>query len=104
MATNPNLQIGPKQHEALSELARANGKSASEVLNDAIEEYYTTRKPCTTGDSTCGFYDNPTLDELAEAQGTKPIREISELYADFWPADESADDFLDARRRWRQGG
>ncbi|HEX8073229.1 MAG TPA: hypothetical protein VF546_25005 [Pyrinomonadaceae bacterium] len=32
--------------------------------------------------------------ELARQQGVKPIRSIEELQGDFWPEDESIDDFL----------
>jgi hypothetical protein len=43
----------------------------------------------------------PDLDALAEAQGVAPIGDIDELVADFWPEDESIDDFIAAVRRWR---
>jgi hypothetical protein len=32
--------------------------------------------------------------ELAKQQGVAPIRDINELKGDFWPEDESIDDFL----------
>ena len=32
--------------------------------------------------------------ELAKQQGVTPIRDINELKGDFWPEDESIDDFL----------
>jgi hypothetical protein len=31
---------------------------------------------------------------LAERRGVKPIRDIGDLCGDFWPAEETADDFL----------
>jgi hypothetical protein len=37
-------------------------------------------------------------------QGTKPITDPSTLYADFWPEDETADDFIAAYRQWRREG
>src|SRR5215207_6593133 len=48
--------------------------------------------------------DIPDLDALAEAQGVEPIGDIDELVADFWPEDESVEDFMDAVRRWRDEG
>lgn len=42
------------------------------------------------------FWDLPTLDELAEEQGVEPVERIEDLVADFWPDDESVDDFLAA--------
>jgi hypothetical protein len=44
------------------------------------------------------------LDSLAVQQGVKPIDDPEELFADFWPEDESADQFNQAVRQWRQQG
>jgi hypothetical protein len=41
------------------------------------------------------------LDEIAAALGAKPIADPRSLYGDFWPAEESIDDFLGALRKWR---
>lgn len=46
----------------------------------------------------------PDLDALAKAQGVAPIGDIDELLADFWPEDESVEDFMTAVRRWRDEG
>ncbi|HEY0547437.1 MAG TPA: hypothetical protein VGC91_18800 [Pyrinomonadaceae bacterium] len=40
--------------------------------------------------------------ELARQQGVKPIRSIEDLQGDFWPEEESVDDFLDWVREIRQ--
>lgn len=41
------------------------------------------------------FHDAKTnLDELIRSQGVQPIQNLHELEADFWPTDESADDFI----------
>jgi hypothetical protein len=40
--------------------------------------------------------------ELAKQQGVVPIRDIKELQGDFWPEDESVDEFLDWVRETRQ--
>ena len=42
------------------------------------------------------FWELPTLDELADAQDVAPVERIEDLVADFWPEDESVDDFLAA--------
>jgi hypothetical protein len=39
---------------------------------------------------------------LVAQQGVKPIANPEDLYADFWPADETADDFIQAVRQWRR--
>ena len=57
-----------------------------------------------TGVNAIRDYDVPDLDALAEAQGVETIGDIDELVADFWPEDESAEDFMAAVRRWRDEG
>ncbi len=43
----------------------------------------------------------PTVEELIEAQGLTFPRDPRDLLGDFWPEEESVDDFLAARREWR---
>jgi hypothetical protein len=45
-----------------------------------------------------------SLKELAAEQGVKPITSIDELRGDFWPDDESIDEFVKTIRRWRREG
>jgi hypothetical protein len=40
--------------------------------------------------------------ELARKQGVQPIRSIKDLQGDFWPEDESVDEFLEWVRAIRQ--
>lgn len=40
--------------------------------------------------------------ELAKKQGVEPIRDIKELQGDFWPEEESVDEFLTWVRAIRQ--
>jgi hypothetical protein len=40
------------------------------------------------------FDASPTLEELAEAQGVSPVASIDDLRGDFWPDDQSAEDFI----------
>ena len=40
--------------------------------------------------------------ELARRQGVKPIKSVKELQGDFWPEDESVDEFLEWLREIRQ--
>lgn len=48
-----------------------------------------------------GSEGHPTIDELVAAQRVVFPRDPSELLGDFWPEDESIDDFLSAMRDWR---
>jgi hypothetical protein len=38
----------------------------------------------------------PDLDALAEAQDVQPIDDIDDLVTDFWPENESVEDFIAA--------
>lgn len=54
-------------------------------------------------DVAAGFFDvTHDVESLAEEQGVAPARGIDELVGDFWPEDESADDFLAAVESWRR--
>ena len=54
------------------------------------------------------FWTSKTLEELIQEQNVSPIHDISELAGNFWPEDESVDDFLDyiygQRREDREKG
>ena len=52
------------------------------------------------------FFTAPprTWQELAAEQGVSPVGSADELVGDFWPEDESVDDFLAAVREWRRDG
>ncbi len=54
--------------------------------------------------SAYSFEATPDLDALADAQGVSPIHDIDELVADFWPEDESIEDFIATVREWRSEG
>jgi hypothetical protein len=44
---------------------------------------------------------HPTIEELVAEQKLTFPRDPRDLLGDFWPAEESADDFLNAVREWR---
>lgn len=44
---------------------------------------------------------HPTVDELITEQGVVFPRDPRDLLGDFWPQEESIDDFLRAMREWR---
>jgi hypothetical protein len=45
-----------------------------------------------------------TLADLIAKQGPRPITNIDDLRAGFWPEHESVDEFIDTVRRWRSEG
>ena len=44
---------------------------------------------------------HPSVEELLAEQRTGRISDTSVLHGDFWPAEESIEDFLDALHHWR---
>lgn len=40
------------------------------------------------------FWEPKTLEQHIQAQLTRPVTDIADLVADFWPEEESADDFI----------
>jgi hypothetical protein len=44
---------------------------------------------------------HPSIEELAAEQRVVFPQDPRELLGDFWPAEESIDDFLTAMREWR---
>jgi len=47
------------------------------------------------------FDASPSLGELIAQQGKGPIKDVRKLYGDFWPEDESVENFLSALHEWR---
>ena len=54
-----------------------------------------------SNDPRYNFDADPSLDEIIAQQGKGPITDIAELRGDFWPEEESIDDFLAALHEWR---
>lgn len=44
---------------------------------------------------------HPSIDELMSEQHVVPTDDARQLLGDFWPEDESVDDFIAAVREWR---
>lgn len=52
------------------------------------------------------FFGESTVDlaRLAAQQGVEPVSNFADLLGDFWPEDETADEFIAAVRQWRREG
>ena len=57
-----------------------------------------------TWENRGSFWDEADLETLAAQQGIKPIADPRELHGDFWPEDDSIDEFMAAVRQWRREG
>ena len=50
------------------------------------------------------FYKHKDLRDLIAEQGVKPIINIDQLKGDFWPEEESIEEFIATLREWRSSG
>lgn len=78
--------------------------TGSRVYRDALQEESVIPMPrpdAGASEQLYAFDALPDLEDLAEARGVQPINDIDELVADFWPEDESIDDFIATVQRWR---
>jgi hypothetical protein len=48
------------------------------------------------------FWQPQTIEEIVQNQQTQPIQDISTLQVDFWPEEETADDFIEYIYQQRQ--
>ena len=44
---------------------------------------------------------HPSVEQLMAEQGTGPVEDVSVLHGDFWPEEESIEEFLETLREWR---
>ena len=44
---------------------------------------------------------HPSVEQLMAEQGTGPITDVSVLHGEFWPEEESIEDFLETLHEWR---
>jgi hypothetical protein len=52
--------------------------------------------------SSIDFWHPPTIEEIVQVQQTPVIQDISTLEVDFWPEEETVDDFIEYIYRQRQ--
>lgn len=96
---NLNIHISEKAKAFAAMEAAKNGLAdaaafAATLLEDAADKNG-------HGEPSTRFHDVGTdLDALIQSQGVRPIEDLSELTADFWPEDESAADVLTVLREW----
>ncbi|RLC16900.1 MAG: hypothetical protein DRI57_10580 [Deltaproteobacteria bacterium] len=64
-----------------------------ELLISLSRSLYRIRYPKLPA-ATADFKKSPSIHELIQNQETKPVTDIANLAADFWPEEESADDII----------
>jgi hypothetical protein len=61
----------------------------SAITQSLHRNYYQQTQPA------ADFWEPKTLEQHIQAQQIQPVANIADLKADFWPEDESADDFIE---------
>jgi len=46
-------------------------------------------------------HGHPSVQQLMTEQCTGPIDDVAVLHGDFWPEEESIEEFIDTLREWR---
>jgi hypothetical protein len=77
--------------------------SASDTVGRDRKQEAATRATHDTDSSYDLGSPRISVEELAARQGVKPVTDPTTLLGDFWPEDQSAEDFLAAVRAWRRG-
>lgn len=75
--------------EAVRELTLLEQLQLVSVVSQSLyQNYQQTTQP------VIDFWTPRSLEQHILAQGTQPVVNIADLVADFWPEEESADDFI----------
>jgi hypothetical protein len=74
------------------------GGEAVARLNRQQRDGEPENRPATVPYASSG---HPSIEQLMAEQGTGPITDVSVLHGDFWPEDESVEEFVATIREWR---
>ena len=74
--------------DAAQELSLLEQLKLISTISQSIHRSYQQAQPAV------GFWEPKTLAQHIQAQLTQPVTDIADLVADFWPEEESADDFI----------
>jgi hypothetical protein len=103
------IELTPELERRLEREAARHGQKPQEFARTVLEERLTGLTASASPDLESLFADLPrrTPEEVQaflRAQGATPVERFEDLLGDFWPAGESVDEFLEARRRWQREG
>jgi hypothetical protein len=105
------LELPPEIMRHLEKEAARRGQSVSEYARAVLEQDlapHAASRPAEAElpDLFVGIRQRSAEDliALAREQGVKPVERFEDLLGDFWPEDESVDEFLEARRQWQREG
>jgi len=95
------IELSPELEQELVERAEESGQKLEEYARAVLEQ---SLKPG-EADARAAFERSlvrrtpEELERMIQEQGVKTVSRLEDLAWDFWPEDESADEFLDACRR-----
>jgi hypothetical protein len=102
------IDLPPETVQRLEQEAALHGQTVSEYARMVLEQRLSRRdapqpNEQTPPDLLAGIPRRSAEDliALAREQGVKPVERFEDLLGDFWPEDESVDEFLQARRQWQ---
>lgn len=109
------MTVREELHNLVNRLGDDQAREALAVLQRLVRENGAANRAATTGPaerttapavSGEAFFSQPPRDlqALAAEQKVKPVTNFDALLGDFWPEDETADDFISTVRRWRREG
>lgn len=86
---------------AVGELQEVDGRLLNLFISD-LEILEREEQAVPSSTAVEGFFGSRTdLERLAREQGVHAVSNFDDLLGDFWPEDETADEFIAAVRRWR---
>jgi hypothetical protein len=100
------IELPPELERRLQEEAEKRGQKVGDYARMVLEAGLGAR-PKETGESIWKGLPRRApeeLDALARSQGAPLAVRTEDLIGDFWPEDESCDEFIATVRRWRREG
>jgi hypothetical protein len=105
------VELQPETMRHLQEAASARGQTVEGYVREVLERSLPFTGASVDGDAArnelLAGIRRRTVEELAEmarGQGARPVERFDDLLGDFWPEDESVDEFIEARRCWQWEG
>ena len=94
------INVSGDTEDLISRQIAAGTFDSPEEAVDAMARFWTEMK-----DQVAVLPDDVDIDELATRQGVVPLAQpAAQLRGNFWPEDESMDEFLEELRETRQQG
>src|SRR5207245_7324682 len=102
------IEVTPELEQRLQEEAAKRGQSMADVAFAILQEQLEPRAGGAAPEEIHALFQRlprrtpADLLALAEAQGVKPVERFEDLLGDFWPEDETCDEFIAWLREGRE--